>query len=250
MSEVQIESAAGVLTITFDAPERLNGFTPEMLNEAAQAIEVVPAGTRLVVVTGSGRAFSSGAGLGGEFRGIELLDGSNRLIRAIVATPVPVVAGVNGIAAGVASSIAFAADIAVAKTSAYFLLAFVNIGLMPDGGSTELVAASVGRARANAMALLGERMPASEAAAAGLIHLAVEDDEYEDALARVVGKLCAGATVAYGATKKAITATTLTHLEDALERERAGQIALFDSEDWKEGSSAFLEKRPARFTGA
>lgn len=245
---VLLDTADGVLTITWNEPERLNALTADMLNDAAAAIEAA-SDVRLIVITGSGRAFSSGAALGPDFDGAATLDGANRLVRAITRAPVPVVSAVNGIAAGVGVSIAIAADITVAKSSGYFLLAFVNIGLMPDGGATELVAASIGRARANRMAMLGERLFADEAAEIGLIHASLDDEAYEAELATLIDRLGNGPTVALGTMKAAITATTLSHLDAALDREREGQIALFATTDFAEGGHAFIEKRAAKFTG-
>lgn len=248
MSSVLLETTNGVLTITWNEPERLNALTADMLNDAAAAIEAA-SDVRLIVITGSGRAFSSGAALGPDFDGAATLDGANRLVRAITRTPVPVVSAVNGIAAGVGASIAIAADITLAKSSGYFLLAFVNIGLMPDGGATELVAASIGRARANRMAMLGERLSADDAADIGLIHKSLDDEAYDAELSMLVDKLGNGPTVALGTMKAAITATTLSHLDEALDREREGQIALFSTADFAEGGQAFVEKRKAEFTG-
>ena len=246
---VLFDTTDGVLTITWNEPERLNALTADMLNDAAAAIEQV-SDVRLVVITGSGRAFSSGAALGPDFDGAATLDGANRLVRAITRAPMPVVSAVNGIAAGVGVSIATAADITVAKRSGYFLLAFVNIGLMPDGGATELVAASIGRARANRMAMLGERLSADDAADLGLIHASIADEAYDAELAILVDKLGHGPTVALARMKAAITATTLSHLDEALDREREGQIELFSTADFAEGGLAFIEKRNATFTGA
>lgn len=248
MSSVLLDTTNGVLTITWNEPERLNALTADMLNDAAAAIEAA-SDVRLIVITGSGRAFSSGAALGPDFDGAATLDGANRLVRAITRTPVPVVSAVNGIAAGVGVSIAIAADITLAKSSGYFLLAFVNIGLMPDGGATELVAASIGRARANRMAMLGERLSADDAADIGLIHKSLDDEAYDAELSMLVDKLGNGPTVALGTMKAAITATTLSHLDEALDREREGQIALFSTADFAEGGQAFVEKRKAEFTG-
>lgn len=247
-SSVLIDTADGVLTITWNEPDRLNALTADMLNDAAQAIEQAT-DIRLVVITGTGRAFSSGAALGPDFDGAATLDGANRLVRAITRTPVPVVGAVNGIAAGVGVSIAIAADITLAKSSAYFLLAFVNIGLMPDGGATELLAASIGRARANRMAMLGERLSADVAAEIGLIHKSLDDGAYDAELAMLVDKLGNGPTVALAQMKSAINATTLSHLDEALDREREGQLGLFTTADFAEGGLAFVEKRNATFTG-
>lgn len=246
---VTVETQDDVLSITWNDPDRLNGMTGDMLDAASDAVEQAADTTRVIVFTGAGRAFSTGARLDGTLSGTEPMEVANRLIRAVVASPVPVVAAVNGPAAGFGCSLALAADITIAAESAYFLLPFVNIGLMPDGGTTAVVAASIGRARATAMALLGERLPAVEAASAGLIYAAVPDDGFDAEVDRVVTQLARGAAVAYRATKEAITAATLGGLDAALDRERDGQVALFSTEDFAEGAAAFMGKRAPEFVG-
>jgi enoyl-CoA hydratase len=171
------------------------------------------------------------------------------VMQAITDLDKPVVCGLNGVAAGVGMSTALACDLVVATESAALTLAFTKVGLMPDGGATALVAASIGRARASAMALMGERLPASEAASAGLIYRTVPDDEFAAEVDRVVDRLARGASVAYRSTKQAIAAATLPHLDDALDRERDLQVQLFDTSDFAEGTTAFLAKRPPVFEG-
>lgn len=244
-TDLLIEVTEGILSITFNRPDVMNALDGVMLERAAEAVETTDA--RVVVVTGAGRAFSAGADLRRLERGGTHENG-NRLVRAIVATERPVVAAVNGPAAGIAMSVALAADVTVAHESAYFLQAFVNIGLMPDGGATELLAASVGRARANRLSLLGERLPAAEAASMGLIDRCCGDD-YAEQVAEVVAKLANGPTVAYAATKQAIAANTLRHLDETLDRELRLQRELADTADSKEGIQAFLDKRAAGFVG-
>ncbi|MCW2839976.1 MAG: enoyl-CoA hydratase [Aeromicrobium sp.] len=246
---VLVDDADGVLTITWNDPDRLNGLTAEMIDKASDAIEQAGDGVRVIVLRGAGRAFSTGARLDGTISGTEPMDVANRLIRTITSSPLPVVAAVNGPAAGFGCSIALAADITIAQESAYFLLPFANIGLLPDGGTTAVVAASVGRARAMAMALLGERLPAEEAARAGLIHAAVPDERHAAEVEQVVARLAAGASLAYRAAKEAITAATLGHLEEVLDRERGLQTALFGTQDFAEGATAFVEKRAPTFVG-
>ncbi|MGQ7935410.1 enoyl-CoA hydratase-related protein [Paraburkholderia sp. D1E] len=245
---VLINNSDGVLSIKWNRPDRLNAFDASMLEDAAQAINDVPNDVRAIVISGEGRAFSAG----GDFKSgitIETVDSGHRLVRAIVRSRVPVISGVNGPAAGMACSIAVAADIALARRSAYFLLAFVNIGMMPDGGATELIGASIGRARANSMAMLGNRLSADDAMEAGLIYRSVADEAYDAELAALVQKVKNGPTKAFTAMKGAISATTLTHLDEALDRERAGQVPLFETEDAKEGALAFREKREPVFRG-
>ncbi|MET0822547.1 MAG: enoyl-CoA hydratase-related protein [Aeromicrobium sp.] len=246
---VLVTDAESVRTITWNDPDRLNGLTGVMLDIASDAVEHPPANTRVIVVTGAGRGFSTGARLDGPLSGTEPMDKANRMIRAIVGSPLPVVAAVNGPAAGFGCSVALAADITIARESAYFLLPFTSIGLMPDGGTTAVVAASIGRARASAMALLGERLPATEAVSAGLIHQAVADDDFGTEVDRVVDRLARGASAAYRSTKQAIADATLSHLDDALDRERDLQVQLLDTADFAEGATAFLAKRPPVFQG-
>ena len=210
-------------------------------------------GVRCVVLTGSGGSFSAGADVSGpdahERFDVRALDAANRLVRAITNLDKPVVAAVNGIAAGVGCSMALAADLVVAASSAQFLLAFTRIGLMPDGGSSYTVAASVGRAKAMRMALLAEPLSAAEAYDAGLASHLVADDELDRLVDELVHRLSAGPPLALAATKKAVNAATLAGLHDALERERLAQVVLLRTDDVAEGMRAFTERRRPRFRG-
>ncbi len=242
-----------VLTVTFNRPKQLNAFSWHGLQEAARIVDAagLDPEVRVIVLTGAGRAFSSGFDLGDDTpRSIgAAVDAANEVTRAIRRAPKPVVAAVNGPAAGVAASFAFAADIVIAAESAYFLLAFANIGLMPDGGATALITAAVGRIRAMAMAMLPEKLGARTALEQGLVTTVVADPDFAAEVERVVTKLAAGPTGAYARIKQAINATTLTHLPAALETERELQAELIASGDYAEGVQAFLEKRPPVFTG-
>jgi enoyl-CoA hydratase len=245
----------GALWLTMNRPEVLNAMSAEMSDDIAAEIEQAVArdDVRVVVLTGVGDAFSTGADISGENAherfDVRALDMANRIIRAMVNLDKPVVAAVNGVAAGVGCSAALAADIVVAKESATFLLAFARIGLMPDGGTTATVAASIGRARAMRMGLLAEPLTATEAHAAGLVtHIAAAED-YDDLVATIVRRLASGPPLAYAATKKAINAATLGQLEDALERERVGQTVLLRTTDVAEGMRAFSERRRPEFRG-
>lgn len=242
-----------VLRLTFDKPERLNALTADMIHAASDAVDAAAGdGTRVIVLTGSGRAFSSGADVGpdGAAPGFDTLDAANRFTLALTSSPLPVVAAVNGIAAGVGCSFALAADLTVARESAAFMLAFTKIGLMPDGGASLLVPAAVGRARAARMALLAEKVSATQAAEWGLIAEVVADDAFDARIDQLVEQLAAGAPLAYAATKRVMRAATLADLPAILDAERAGQGPLLESADFAEGIAAFQEKRPARFTGA
>lgn len=245
----------GALWLTMNRPEVLNAMSAEMSDAVASHFEqaVTRDDVRVVVLTGVGDAFSTGADISGENAHERFderaLDMANRIIRAIVSLDKPVVAAVNGVAAGVGCSAALAADIIVAKESASFLLAFARIGLMPDGGTTATVAASIGRARAMRMGLLAEPLTAREACAAGLITHVATDEEYDDLVATIVRRLASGPPLAYAATKKAINTATLAHLDSALERERLGQTLLLRTADVAEGMRAFSERRRPTFSG-
>jgi enoyl-CoA hydratase len=251
--EVRVEH--GALWLTMNRPEVLNAMSAEMSDAVAGETEraVARDDVRVVVLTGVGDAFSTGADISGsdahERFDERALDMANRIIRAIVSLDKPVVAAVNGVAAGVGCSAALAADIIVAKESASFLLAFARIGLMPDGGTTATVAASIGRARAMRMGLLAEPLTAREAYAAGMVTHVAADDEYDDLVATIVRRLASGPPLAYAATKKAINAATLAHLDAALERERVGQTVLLRTVDVAEGMRAFSERRRPEFRG-
>jgi enoyl-CoA hydratase len=174
----------------------------------------------------------------------------NRLIRAITALPRPVVAVVQGPAAGVGVSIALACDVVLASDKAFFMLAFTKIGLMPDGGASALIAAAIGRIRAMQMALLPERLPAAEALSWGLVSAVYPADDFEAEVDKVIERLVAGPTVAFAKTKQAINAATLTELDPALQREFDGQSRLLVSPDFIEGTTAFQQRRAPNFTDA
>ena len=255
MTDLDVRLDDGALWLTMNRPEVLNAMSPEMSDGVASYAEkaVSDDEVRVVVLTGVGDAFSAGADISGENAhenfDVRALDMANRIIRAIVNLDKPVVAAVNGVAAGIACSAALAADIVVAKDSATFLLAFSRIGLMPDGGATATVAASIGRARAMRMALLAEPLSAQEAYDAGLVTHVAAADEYDDLVAKIVRRLASGPPLGYAATKRAVNAATLAHLDDALERERTGQTLLLRTADVAEGMRSFSERRRPVFRG-
>lgn len=245
----------GALTVRFDRPESFNAFTGEMVLETSALLERANARDEVcvVVLTGTGAAFSTGADVGGEDAherfDVRALDAANRLVRAIVGCDKPVLAAVNGVAAGVGLSAALACDVIVARESASFLPAFARIGLMPDGGSVATMAAAFGRARTMAMSLLGEPIPARTAYDAGLVSHLTGDDDFDDQVARLVRRLRHGAPLAQAATKRAVNAATLGALEEALENERTTQTMLLRTADAAEGMRAFAEKRRPQFRG-
>lgn len=247
----------GVLSVTIDRPDSLNSLTIPVITGIADALEqaAVDPGVKVVRLGGAGRGFSSGAGISADDMsgsgGVppdEIILEINRLIRAIVALPHPVVAVVQGPAAGVGVSIALACDVVLASDKAFFMLAFTKIGLMPDGGASALVAAAVGRIRAMRMALLPERLPATEALSWGLVSAVYPADDFDAEVDKVLARLAAGPAVAFAKTKDAINEATLTELEPTLEREFKGQSGLLRAHDLKEGTKAFQEKRAPVFT--
>ncbi|MBF4160081.1 enoyl-CoA hydratase-related protein [Nocardioides acrostichi] len=247
--------AEGVLTARFDRPEVYNAIDDTVGIALAETLEAAQTrgDVRVVVLTGTGAAFSTGADISGENAherfDVRAMEMTSRFIGAITRCDRPVVAAVNGIAAGVGCSIALACDLVLAAESASFLLAFTRIGFMPDGGTSATVAASIGRARAMRMALLAEPLPASEAFTAGLVSHLVPDADLADETARLARRLAGGPPLAFAATKKAITAATLPHLDEALERELTGQSVLMRTADVAEGMAAFGERRRPVFRG-
>jgi enoyl-CoA hydratase len=255
MSDLEVRLEDSALWLTLNRPEQFNALTGEMVLGAVEQLRgaVARDDVHVVVLTGTGAAFSAGADVAGadaqERYDAGSVDAANHVIRAITELDKPVVCGLNGIAAGVGMSIALACDLVVATESAALTLAFTRIGLMPDGGATATVAASVGRARAMRLALLSDLVSAREAFDAGLVSHVFPDEEYTAGLGTIVRRLATGAPLAFAATKKAINAATLGALPDAFQRERAGQAVLLRTEDAAEGIRAFTEKRRPDFNG-
>lgn len=252
---LDVTLSEGVLSVTIDRPDSLNSVTTPVLAGIADAMEQAATDPRVKVVRlrGAGRGFCSGAGMSaddvaGGGPGSEVIAEANRAIRAITALPRPVVAVVQGPAAGVGVSLALACDLVLASDKAFFLLAFTQVGLMPDGGASALIAAAIGRIRAMRMALLAERLPATEALSAGLVTAVYPAEDLDAEVDKVVSKLVAGPVVAYAKTEDAINATTLTELDNALEREFRGQSLLLRSHDFIEGATAFQQRRTPNFT--
>ena len=246
---------AAVATITLARPGRLNAMDSRTVDELRAAVgEVAASRARCLLITGEGRAFSSGADLassGGfpEDAGAALEEHFNPLMEALFALSIPVVAAVNGPAAGAGCSLALAADIVIAGRSAYFLQAFVNIGLIPDAGATWLLPRLVGRARALEMMMLGERIPADQALAWGLVSRVVDDDALAREALDLAGRLAQGPTVALGLIRRLARDAAQHSLGAALAAERAAQREAGESADFREGAIAFLQKRPPRFEG-
>ena len=255
--DLSVTLSDGVLSVTMNRPDSLNSLTAGMLAGIADAMEQAATDPRVRVVRlgGAGRAFSSGAGISAEDQARKsegalnsVLDAANRAVRAIVALLKPVVTVVQGPAAGVGASLALASDVVLASDKAFFMLAFTKIGLMPDGGASALIAAAIGRIRAMRMALLAERIPATDAYQWGLVTAVYPADEFEAEVDKVISTLVSGPARALRRTKHAINAATLTELEAAIGRESEGQLALLGSDDFREGTRAFQEHRAANFT--
>ena len=254
------EQDGGVGRLTLNRPETLNAWHPEFGRELKRAIETDAAdpSVRAVLVTGAGRGFSSGADLKAGFDVAD--DGMpdvakelNELYHPIIAgvrrIEKPVVAAVNGPAVGIGASLALDCDLILAKESAYFLLAFVNIGLVPDGGSSVFVPARVGFTRAIEMATLGERVPAPQALEWGLINRVHPDAVWADEVEALMDRLAAGPTASYAGTKRQLNARVYAGMEEQLELEASIQEEMAGSDDFREGVSAFVQKREARFGG-
>jgi enoyl-CoA hydratase len=258
IDDLTVTASDGVLAMTLNRPDSLNSLTAKIFTTIATVIEraATDSAVRVVRIGGAGRGFSSGAGISEADHAnpdssgthAEVLHAANRAVRSIVALPKPVVSVVHGPAAGVGVSLALAADIVLASEKAYFLLAFTRIGLMPDGGASALVAASIGRTRAMRMALLAERLSAVDALSAGLVSAVYPAADLEARVNAVLETLKSGPAIALRKTKQAINAATLTELDDAMARETDGQLALLSSHDFREGTKAFQQRRPATFT--
>jgi 2-(1,2-epoxy-1,2-dihydrophenyl)acetyl-CoA isomerase len=248
-------SPAAVATITLDRPDALNALNAGMIEEMRAALaSLAGSGARCLLLIGEGRAFSSGADLvaGGGLPddvGAALESHLNPLIEDVFDLPMPVVAAVRGPCAGAGCSLALAADIVVAARSAYFLQAFINIGLVPDAGATWLLPRLAGRARAMEMMMLGERIPAEQAAAWGMISRMVEEGDLESDSIALAARLAQGPTVAYAMLRKLARDAEQAPLSEALAAERRAQTLAGRTGDFKSGVMAFIQKRPPTFDG-
>jgi 2-(1,2-epoxy-1,2-dihydrophenyl)acetyl-CoA isomerase len=256
MAEVETSRAGAVLTITLNRPDVLNAFNSEMHRGLAAALkDARDGGVRAVVITGAGRGFCVGQDLT-EFReapgdiGSRLRGNYHPNIRAIRALEKPVIAAVNGAAAGAGMSLACACDLRIAADSATFVPAFINIGLIPDSGGSYFVTRILGPARAFEWLASGKRLTAADAHAWGLVSEVVETDAFATRVAELAAQLADLPTKGVGMTKRLLDHAVTASLEEQLEREAQLQTAATQTEDFKEGVAAFLEKRPPKFRGA
>jgi len=254
---IRVERHGAVAKIVLNRPERLNACPPTMAVEISDALAML-GDARAVLLTGEGRAFCSGADLattgkrsiaGGAGSYKALTESYNPLILKLSRLPVPVVVAVNGPAAGVGCSLALAGDFTLAAKEAYFLQAFVNIGLVPDGGSSWILPRLIGKARAMQMMMLGERIGAEQAEHWGLIYKAVDGASLADEAMALATRLANGPTVALGTLRRTVAHALEHDLASTLVAEAEGQLKAGDSADAAEGIAAFLAKRKAAFTG-
>ena len=257
-TDISVEHIDGVDVITLNRPDYLNAISSAMVAELMDSVckaNLTGSKTRCILITGAGRGFCSGADLSAKDSaamsdsGTALLTRYNPMITEMARSKVPIVCAVNGIAAGAGMSIALAGDIVIAGSSAGFLQAFVNIGLVPDAGSSYTLPRLIGTARANAMMMLGEKIDAKTAAEWGLVYKTVGDEELMDEALSIAKKFASGPTVAYGAIRRLARESQTNSLGEQLSLEAESQRLCNYTEDFVEGVTAFTQKRSAEFKG-
>jgi 2-(1,2-epoxy-1,2-dihydrophenyl)acetyl-CoA isomerase len=263
LQTVNVYRSDGAATVELNRPQALNAWNAQLGADLLAALQMLAEddSARAILITGAGRAFSSGADLKDISGGDATPEGRpdvyktlteryHPIMHAIREMPKPVIAAVNGPAVGIGCSLALCCDLIVAAQSAYFLLAFVNIGLVPDGGSSLFVPTRVGMARATELSMLGERLGASDALEWGLINRVVPDADLQQESAALAARLAAGPTRSYAGTKRQLNNWLYSRMEEQLELEARVQQEMAGSDDFLEGAMAFVEKRAARFSGS
>jgi 2-(1,2-epoxy-1,2-dihydrophenyl)acetyl-CoA isomerase len=247
---------AGIARLTLNRPERLNSFTVQMHDEVADALGRLE-GARVLILTGAGRGFCAGQDLGdravapGEAvdLGESVEKRYNPLVRTLTRLPMPVIARVNGVAAGAGANIALACDVVIAARSAKFIQSFAAIGLIPDSGGTWVLPRLIGQARALGLALTGEPLPAEMAEQWGLIWKAVDDDKLDEEVEALAQRFSSGPTRGLARIKKMIRESWGHSLDEELDLQRDAMRELGFSDDYREGVAAFMAKRKPNFTG-
>ena len=253
---IDFKIEAGIARLTLNRPDRLNSFTVEMHEEVADALAGL-GDARVLVLTGAGRGFCAGQDLNDRAvapgQSVDLGESVekryNPLIRTLTSLPMPVIARVNGVAAGAGANIALACDIVIAARSAKFIQSFASIGLIPDSGGTWALPRLVGQARALGLALTAEPLPAKKAAEWGLIWKAVADDALDAEVDALAAKFASAPTRGLAAMKKMIRQSWSHSLDEELDLQRDMMRELGMSDDYREGVAAFMEKRTPKFTG-
>jgi 2-(1,2-epoxy-1,2-dihydrophenyl)acetyl-CoA isomerase len=255
---ITVDVTDAIATITLNRPDRLNACSLEMAGEINDALASDVKDARALIITGAGKGFCSGADLqasgsrsvtGGEGSYIALTRHYNPLMMNLARLNMPIITAVNGPAAGVGCSIGLCGDFVLSGKSGYFLQAFVNIGLVPDGGASWMLPRLIGKARATEMMMLGEKIHAEKAADWGMIYKAVEDDALMVEARALATRLANGPTLAYSVMRKNILTALENSYAEALLAEAEGQRIAGSSEDAREGAIAFLQKRKAEFKG-
>jgi len=257
---IKLEVADHVATITLNRPERLNSMPPAMADEIRDALDHLPVlGARALLITGEGRGFCSGADLGGDRAASAVGGGANSrkalrnhynpMLLALANLNIPVVTAVNGPAAGVGCSFGLSGDFTLVGKSAYFLQAFVNIGLVPDGGSSWILPRLVGLPRATQMMMLGEKISGEQAADWGMVYKCVEDAELIAEARALAARLANGPTLALGTMRKILREGLSQSYAETLDGEAKGQFIAGNSADAMEGIMAFQQKRKTEFKG-